>query len=311
MRINRKKTGGFIGDLRFMPITKHRIVDHRQRKSTLAYLPDKNQHRIDIFLLSLASVGLSPGTDNSLMRLLSILLLICLSSCTYERIVLRNFPNVTDYKLFPQRTIGHADKEFRFQRRAASIDLPDQNKWGFYRGGKRITRSKASIDKYLEKSNTTALIIIRHDTILYEQYFNGYKGDSKSMHFSINKAIMSVLTSIAVKEGAFEGFDQEIGDFIPMYAEDERGTVTIENLVNMNSGFDCNDYHDQMRFIRLYYSKKPQKFMNQRKLKRDPGDHFAYSSFTTMLLGICLEEATGKTLSEYMEEKLWKKMGTT
>ncbi|MBL4754131.1 MAG: serine hydrolase [Flavobacteriales bacterium] len=245
------------------------------------------------------------------MRILSILLLLVLTSCTYKRIVLRNFPNVTDYKLFPQRIIRHAEKEFKFKRSTASMALPNQNKWAFYRGGKRITRSKAPLDKYLEKSNTTALIIIRHDTILYEQYFNGYKGDSKSMHFSINKAIMSVLTSIAVKEGAFKGFDQAIGDFIPMYAEDERGAVTIGNLVNMNSGFDCNDYDDQLRFIRLYYSDRPQKFMNQRKLTTDPGDHFAYSSFTTMLLGICLEKATGKSLNEYIEEKLWKKMGTT
>ena len=163
----------------------------------------------------------------------------------------------------------------------------------------------------MEKSNTTALIVIRHDSILFEQYYNGYSRDSKSMHFSINKAIMSVLTAIAVKEGKIDGFNQEISDFIPMYADDERGTVTIGNLLNMNTGFDCNDYGDQLRFIRLYYSKTPQKFMKHRKLKHSPGDHFAYSSFTTMLLGICLEKATGKPINEYMEEKLWKKIGTT
>ncbi|MBN4072225.1 serine hydrolase [Flavobacteriales bacterium AH-315-E23] len=246
------------------------------------------------------------------MRIILIILIITVSSsCTYVRIIHRNFPNITDYKLFPQKVIHRAEKEFVFHTRAESMALPNQNEWGFYRGGKRITNSKVSLDKYLERSNTTALIIIRNDSILYEQYFNGYKRDRKSLNFSITKAILSTLTAIAVKEDAFESFDQEIGDFIPMYAGDKRGKVTIGNLVDMNTGFDCNDYGQQMRFIRLYYSKHPQKFMKRRKLKHDPGSHHAYSSFTSMLLGICLEKATGKALSQYMEEKLWKKLGTS
>lgn len=246
-----------------------------------------------------------------LTLLLLLLLLLFISSCTYVRIAYRNFPNITDYKLSPQIKIAHATEEFNFQKRAAEIKLPDQNFWGFHKGGKRVTNSEVSLEKYLEKGKTTSLIVIRNDTVLYEQYFNGYKKDSKSTHFSIHKAILSVLTAIAVKEGVFESFDQEIGDFIPMYAEDERGTVTIGNLVDMNAGFDCNDYVNQLRFIRLYYSKTPQKFMKQRKLKWETGEHFAYSSFNSMLLGMCLEKATGKTLSQYLEEKIWQKIGTT
>lgn len=251
------------------------------------------------------------ATDLNQMRILYIFALISLSSCTYERIIHRNFPNVSDHKLFEQRPIHHAYEEFRFQRRATNMELPDQNTWGFYRGGKRITKSRLSLEKYLQKSNTTSMIVIRHDTVLFEQYFNGYDRGRKSMHFSINKAILAVLTAIAISDGTFEGLDQEIGDFIPMYAEDERGTVTIRNLVDMNAGFDCNDYQDQMRFIRLYYSKTPQKFMKRRKLRQNPGDQFAYSSFSSMLLGICIEKATGKTLNQYTEEKLWKKIGTS
>ena len=165
--------------------------------------------------------------------------------------------------------------------------------------------------KFLEKSNTTAFLIIRRDTILYENYFNGYKKDSKSMHFSISKAIMSVLAAIAVEEGLFKGFDQPIGDFIPVYADDQRGKVTISNLIEMNSGFDCNDYANPMRFIRLYYSNTPQKSMKHRKLKSDPGEQFAYSSFSSLLMGICIEKAAGKTYSEYLQEKLWQKIGTS
>lgn len=235
--------------------------------------------------------------------------IVLLSSCTYSRIIHRNFPNVTDYKIFPQAIIERSEQEFKFERNGANLKLPDQNIWGFKPSGKRIKNSKSTLEAYLEKNNTTSLIVIRHDTILYENYFNGYQKDTRSIHFSINKAIMSILTSIAIKEGAFKGIDQKIGDFIPMYSGDERGEVTIGNLVSMNAGFDANDYGQQMRFIRLYYSKTPQKFMAQRKIKYPPGEHFAYSSFNSMLLALCMEKATKMPLNEYMEQKLWKKLG--
>ncbi len=40
-----------------------------------------------------------------------------------------------------------------------------------------------------------------------------------------------------------------------------------------------------------------------------PGTQFQYQSVNTQVLGLLLEQATGKPLNQYTEEKLWKKIG--
>ncbi len=40
----------------------------------------------------------------------------------------------------------------------------------------------------------------------------------------------------------------------------------------------------------------------------EPGQHFQYNNYNTSYLGLIIEKATGKTVSEYMEEKLWSRI---
>ena len=40
-----------------------------------------------------------------------------------------------------------------------------------------------------------------------------------------------------------------------------------------------------------------------------PGTQFQYQSVNTQVLGLLLEQVTGKPLNQYTEEKLWKKIG--
>jgi CubicO group peptidase (beta-lactamase class C family) len=45
-------------------------------------------------------------------------------------------------------------------------------------------------------------------------------------------------------------------------------------------------------------------------VKEKPGLHFEYQSENSSLLGLILERVTGKTLSQYLEEKIWSNIGT-
>jgi CubicO group peptidase (beta-lactamase class C family) len=42
----------------------------------------------------------------------------------------------------------------------------------------------------------------------------------------------------------------------------------------------------------------------------DPGTRFSYSSADTVVLGLVVAAATGRTLSDYAREKLWQPLGT-
>jgi len=61
--------------------------------------------------------------------------------------------------------------------------------------------------------------------------------------------------------------------------------------------------------IKMYFSDHQDELVEHIKLKYEPGTKFQYSSMSTLLLGICLEKATGVKVADYLEEKIWKPMG--
>jgi CubicO group peptidase (beta-lactamase class C family) len=58
-----------------------------------------------------------------------------------------------------------------------------------------------------------------------------------------------------------------------------------------------------------YYGTDLKKLMFRLKPVEEPGKIFDYKSGDTQLLGLVLEKATGRKLSDYAYEKLWEPMG--
>ena len=80
----------------------------------------------------------------------------------------------------------------------------------------------------------------------------------------------------------------------------------------MRSGIKFNEsyvnpFGDAATF---YYGTNLRKAVYRRKLAQEPGSDFSYSSGDTQILGLVLERALkGKTITAYLEEKLWKPLG--
>lgn len=52
------------------------------------------------------------------------------------------------------------------------------------------------------------------------------------------------------------------------------------------------------------------KCSNQIKIDKEYEGNFHYNNYHPLLLGIILERSTGQSVSSFLEEKLWKKLGT-
>ena len=64
-----------------------------------------------------------------------------------------------------------------------------------------------------QKLGTVAFLIIKNDSIWYEDYAEGYSADSKTNSFSMAKSITSALLGKAIRDGFIENLDQpgEVG----------------------------------------------------------------------------------------------------
>ena len=235
------------------------------------------------------------------------ILSILTQSCSFTRTMLYWQPNITDHKIFPHTEL-----------------LPNDSIFRFYEGEKKLSQAiltqqkglidTLSLDDYLaQKTSTTAFLIIRNDTLLFEKYYRGYTSDSISKNFSISKSITSLLTGIAVDEGYIESIYDPVTKYVPELKKKDPKfqDLTIEHLLNMRAGFkfDENKLFPLSRATTLYYGNNHLRIVKNTKFKYNPGEHFEYQSLSTALLGIITEKAVNRNLSEYMHEKVWLPLG--
>jgi len=165
----------------------------------------------------------------------------------------------------------------------------------------------------LEKTNTTAFIVLHGNQLLYEEYFNGSSRESIQTSFSAAKSFTATLVGIAIDEGYIQSLDDPITDYLPELLErDSRfEVITIRHLLSMTSGlrWDRNESNPFSDDFLTYYSPDLRETAMEAQIIEAPGQRFLYNDYNPALLGIILERATGMTVSEYMETRLWQQMG--
>ncbi|MFC0876162.1 serine hydrolase [Saccharicrinis sp. FJH2] len=164
----------------------------------------------------------------------------------------------------------------------------------------------------LERSQSTAFIVLRNDTILYENYFNGFNKDSIFTSFSVAKSFVSTLVGLAISDRFIKSEDDKITEYLPeLMKKDIRfSKIAIKDLLSMSSGLAYS--HDGFPSDDEFTYQSPDlrnAVLEHVRISDQPGKHWLYNNYNPLLLGMILERTTGKSVSKYAEERLWKKMG--
>ncbi|MFT5997599.1 MAG: CubicO group peptidase (beta-lactamase class C family) [Neolewinella sp.] len=242
------------------------------------------------------------------MRLFTLALFPCLlllSSCHVGRFFAYNFADITDHKIFPYTEVGTGDDVYSFP---VSDRDPLSSMTITVKGG------EMPLTQWLdEETSTTSFLVVKNDSIVYEQYFEGYGPDDISTIFSVSKSVTSLLTGIAVDEGLITDVNDPVTKYIPELLEGDPRfqRLTIRHLLDMRSGLDYKESYSNpfADMAKLYYGTNQLKQLSKLGFNHEPGTYHQYQSGTTALLGIAVERATGMDLGQYLEAKVWKPMG--
>ncbi|MEO6302219.1 MAG: serine hydrolase [Bacteroidia bacterium] len=214
-----------------------------------------------------------------------------------------NFAGIKDYKIFPSRPLQSSSSKFSFTETPSGKypkNITDKN------------NKEVAFDDFLKKNKTVAFLIIRNDTIQYQNYFKGYDQSSIVPSFSMSKSITSILIGCAIDDGLIKSVDEPITNYIPELKKNGFEKVTIKHLLQMTSGMKFNEgyinpFSDVAAF---YYGKNLRKKIPKIKMDYEPGTKFAYKSGSTQLLGFVLERALkDKTITDYLQQRLWQPLG--
>lgn len=241
--------------------------------------------------------------NNYLPRfLLFTFLLTGLTSCHVARYIGWNFADISDSEKFPVDSITASTRPVTFSK-AKNTELIGDEVFSFTEG--------LSLSVFLENHQTAAFLIIRDDTMVYEQYFGKYGRESVFPSFSIAKSFVSALVGIALGEGKFRSLEQPITDFLPELKDTLFRQVTLRDLLEMRSGIRFSESYGNPFGLtaKFYYGLNLKKYTLSLSMEELPGVRYNYQSANTELLAMALERATGTSLSKYLQEQIWDPMG--
>ena len=174
-----------------------------------------------------------------------------------------------------------------------------------------------SIDDYMAAQRAAGLVILQGGKIRLEEYRMDSDKDDRWTSFSVAKSLVSTLVGAAIKDGFIKSIDDPLINYIPELKGSGYDGVTVKQLLTMTSGVKWNeDYADKNSDVAQFNLTKSKDgvdpiilYMKTLKSEAEPGTRWQYNTGETNLIGVLVAKATGKTLSEYLSEKIWKPYG--
>ena len=194
-----------------------------------------------------------------------------------------NFAGIDDYKIFSNNMV------------AAGKSLP----WPMSTSYNKVSSSD-TLNELLAEIKTVAVLVIKNDSLLYEKYWDGYSDSSLSNSFSIAKSITGLLIGVAIKDGKIKSVDELVGNYLPEFKKGLAAKLRIKDLLTMSSGSNWDESYSNPLSVTTesYYGTDLYKTATDVKIEKEPGTYHTYKSGDTELLGLVVEKATGRSLSD-------------
>jgi len=163
-----------------------------------------------------------------------------------------------------------------------------------------LNHMNVAIDQaFKEEYKTRAIVVIYNGEILTEKYANGIDQNTRLLGWSMTKSITNALIGILVKN---DQLNIQMPAPVPDWHIDERSNITINDLMQMNSGQQWDEEYFSMSDVTqmLYDSEDIYTDAGDNPAEFDPGTHWEYSSGTTNILSGIIRDQF-KTEAEYLQ----------
>ncbi len=183
--------------------------------------------------------------------------------------------------------------------------------------GAPLTVPGVDLSHYMERQRNAGLIIIHDGKVRFERYALGFDASGRWTSFSVAKSLTSTLVGAAVKDGFIKSLDDKVTAYIPGLRGSSYDDVTVRQLLTMTSGVKWNeDYTDPNSDVALFNLHKAApgedvtvSYMKTLPREAPAGSKWVYKTGETNLIGVLVSSATGKTVSAYLQEKIWGPFG--
>jgi CubicO group peptidase (beta-lactamase class C family) len=154
---------------------------------------------------------------------------------------------------------------------------------------------------YAGEHGSLALIVSRHDHIVFERYWHGTGFDTPADAQSFARLLAALATGTAVSHRLIAWPDEPVAAFISEWRNDPRGEITVRNLMQMSSGLARVTDGASTRDITATLLRTP--------LAGAPGVTRLDKAADPQLLALVIERATRQRYASYLSQALWRRIG--
>lgn len=175
--------------------------------------------------------------------------------------------------------------------------------------------SSAHIKDYIDyleshEISTHNMIMARGNEIFFEKYWEPFYPEFLHRMYSVTKSFVSLAIGFALQDGLLD-LDDPIVKHFPKEAEqsetvdDNVRKQTVRNMLMMSTAKTSGGWFSQVKGDRVQF------YFDNPNPSREPGVQFEYDSCGSFVLGALVERLTGRTLIDYLREKLFDKIGVS
>jgi CubicO group peptidase (beta-lactamase class C family) len=211
------------------------------------------------------------------------------------------------HRLFPTRVVRGSTRPRPLP--AAATPLATVS---FTEGG-----TSRTLEDYLTLNRVSAILVLQDGRVVLERYLMGNSPATRWMSMSVAKSITSTLVGAAVRQGHIRSLDDSVTRYVPALRGSAYDGVTVRHVLMMASGVRWNETYtdpasDRRRLLDAQIAQVPgaaMAVMSSLPRAAPPGTRNTYSTGETQIAAEILRGAVGRSLSAYIEERVWKRYG--
>jgi CubicO group peptidase (beta-lactamase class C family) len=164
---------------------------------------------------------------------------------------------------------------------------------------------------WAETHESAALLVWHDGQMEFERYWRGLGPDQLFTGRSMSKTLAPLMIGAAIEDGFIKSVDERVSQYLPEWANDPRGEITLRHLLQNTAGLEeprieHNPFKKGMRLVLGTDFAKTSLSFEQ---IAEPGTRYAINNVNFQLLGLIVERATGQQFENYLSMKLWAPLG--
>ena len=170
--------------------------------------------------------------------------------------------------------------------------------------------AQALVDERAYNGHPFAFIVLHKGAVVAERYDRGIGPGTRLLSWSMAKSFTNALTGIMAGDGMV---DIHAPLDIPEWQQDARKDITLNDLLQMQSGLEWNEDYGNRSDVNLMLHRETDMgaFALSKPLRYTPGTHWYYSSGTTNIVMRWLRSRfpSDEAFLTYLHDRLFKPLG--